>query len=63
MDVGAAHGAGGVEDAAWGAAEVVGAAREAAEVGEVGNRGVVQGRVVRPPGVAVVPLAPVPRAV
>jgi hypothetical protein len=49
-------GAAGVVDTAWGAAEVEGAAREVAEVGEAGDGGAAQGRVVGPP-------APVPGAV
>jgi hypothetical protein len=35
-----------LEGATWGTAEVVDAAREAAEVGEAGNGGAAQGRVV-----------------
>jgi hypothetical protein len=38
-DAGAARGTGGVEVAAWGAAEVVSTARKAAEVTEVGDGG------------------------
>jgi hypothetical protein len=56
-------GAAGVVDAAWGAAEVEGTAREVAEVGEAGNGGAAQGRAIGPPGVTVEPPAPVPGAV
>jgi hypothetical protein len=58
-DAGAAHGTGGVEVAMWGAAEVVGTARKAAEVTEVGDRGAAQGRTVGPPVVAIRSPAPV----
>jgi hypothetical protein len=57
------RGTGGVEGAVWGAAEVVGAAREAVEVGEAGDGGAAQGRMVRSPEVVVKLPAPVPRAV
>jgi hypothetical protein len=46
VDAGATCGTGGVEGATWGTAEVVDAAREASEVGEAGNGGAAQGRVV-----------------
>jgi hypothetical protein len=46
MDTGAALGTGGVEGAAWGAAEVVGTARYAAEVSKVGDEEVTKGQVV-----------------
>jgi hypothetical protein len=39
-----------LEGATWGTAEVVGAAWEAAEVGEAGDGGAAQGRVVGPLG-------------
>jgi hypothetical protein len=38
IDAGAARGTGGVEGAMWGATEVVGAARGAAEVSEAGDK-------------------------
>jgi hypothetical protein len=53
-------GATGVVDTAWGSAEVEGPAREAAEVGEAGDGGAAQGRVVGPPGLTVGPKAHVP---
>jgi hypothetical protein len=56
VDAGAARGMGGVEGAAWGAAEVMGSARETVEVGEASDGGATQGRAVGPP-------APVPWAV
>jgi hypothetical protein len=56
-------GAAGVVDATWGSAEVKGPAWEAAEVGEAGDGGAVQGRAVRPPGLAIGLPAPVPGAV
>jgi hypothetical protein len=59
MDIRAVCGAGGVEDAAWGATEVVGAARETAEVGKAHNEGVAQGLAVVPLVVAVGPPASV----
>jgi hypothetical protein len=49
IDVGATRGASGVEDAVWGIAEVVGASRGAAEVGEVGDEGAAQGLATGPP--------------
>jgi hypothetical protein len=56
VDVGAAHGTGGVEVSTWGVVEVVGAVREAAEVSEVDDGGAAQGWAVGSP-------APVPQAV
>jgi hypothetical protein len=41
IDVGAACGTGGVEGTEWGAAEVMGAARGATEVGEASDKGAV----------------------
>jgi hypothetical protein len=48
MDIRAVCGVGGVEDAAWGATEVVGAARGTAEVGKAHNEGAAQGLAVVP---------------
>jgi hypothetical protein len=45
----------------WGAAEVVGAARGAAKVGEISDEGAAQVLAVGPPEVAVGPLASVRR--
>jgi hypothetical protein len=56
-------GVGGVEGAVWGTAEIVGTARGVAEVGEVGDEGATQSRMVGPPGVAVGPPASIRRAV
>jgi hypothetical protein len=53
VDAGVTRGAGGVEGNAWGVAEVVGAARGAAQVSEAGDEGVAQVLVVRPPRVLV----------
>jgi hypothetical protein len=50
---------GGVEVTMWGAAEVVGTARKAAEVTEVGDGGAAQGQMVGPPVVAIRSPAPV----
>jgi hypothetical protein len=57
------RGVGGVEGAVWDTAEIVGTARGVAEVGEVGDEGATQGRVVGPPGVMVGPPASIQRAV
>jgi hypothetical protein len=63
MGVGAMHGTGGTVAVALGVAEVVGAVWGTVEVGEAGHKEVTKGQVVSPPGVAVGPPAPVPRAV
>jgi hypothetical protein len=47
------RGAGGVEGAAWDAAEVVGVARVGGKVGEAGDEGAAQVRAVGPPRVAI----------
>jgi hypothetical protein len=48
VGVGAAHGAGGVEGAAWADTEVMGAARRATKVGKASDEGATQGLVVGP---------------
>jgi hypothetical protein len=53
VDAGVVRGAGGVEGVAWGAVEVVGATRGAAEVDEAGVEGAEQVLAVGPPSVVV----------
>jgi hypothetical protein len=57
------RGVGGVEGAVWDTAEIVGTARGVAEVGEVGDEGATQGRVVGPPGFVIGPPASVSGAI